>query len=125
MELLIGDVFRNAARATPDRVAAALGSQTLTFAEIDGRGNRLARALARRGIGRGARVVVTAATDLDLVPLFAGLAKLGAVFAPMNPGLSPEEAFETAAAARPSLLVVDDARSKLGAAVGTKLGCSV
>src|SRR4051812_40763120 len=125
MELLVGDVFRNAARATPDRVAAALGSQTLTFDEIDRRANRTARVLERRGLGGGERVVVTAATSLDVVPLFAALAKLGAVFAPMNPGLSPEEAFDTASAARPSLLVVDEARSAVGAAVGTKLGCTV
>ncbi len=34
-ELTIGDIFRNAARATPHRSAAALGDSTLTFAEID------------------------------------------------------------------------------------------
>ena len=54
--LVIGDVFRAGARAAPHRTAAALGDRLLTFAEIDGSANRLARALLRLGIGHGARV---------------------------------------------------------------------
>jgi acyl-CoA synthetase (AMP-forming)/AMP-acid ligase II len=125
MELLIGDMFRSAARAAPDRPAAALGDAVITFGDIDASANRLARVLQGRGLGRGARVVVVAATSLEVVQLFAALAKLGAVFAPMNPTLSVEEATDTASAARPSLLVVDTDRAWLGGAVGNKLGCPV
>jgi acyl-CoA synthetase (AMP-forming)/AMP-acid ligase II len=71
-------------------------------------------------------VAVWAATDLDVIPLFAGLAKIGAVFAPMNPNLSVDEAVHTASAARPSLLVVDDGRSECGAdVVAAKVGATV
>src|SRR5271157_870875 len=34
-QLLIGDVFRGAARAAPHRTAAALGQESITFAELD------------------------------------------------------------------------------------------
>ena len=91
-DLLVGDVFRNAARAVPNRLAAVHGDVSLTFAELDATANQLARVL---GVGHRDRVAVWSNTDLRLAPLFAALAltngavKLGnAVFAPLN-GLLP------------------------------------
>jgi acyl-CoA synthetase (AMP-forming)/AMP-acid ligase II len=124
MELLIGDVFRNAARTVPDRTAAIFGPESTTFGEIDGNANRLARTLRAYGVGRGDRVAVWASTNLALVPVFAALAKMGAVFAPMNPALSAEEAVETAAAGRPALLVVDEERADAGS-VAAKVGVAL
>ncbi|MBV8296706.1 MAG: acyl--CoA ligase, partial [Acidimicrobiia bacterium] len=124
MELLIGDVFRNAARAVPDRTAAVFGPRNMTFGEIDRVANQVGRVVQRYGVDRGERVAVWAATDLDVIPLFAALAKLGAVFAPMNPALSAEEAADTASAARPALLVVDDERADAGA-VAAKVGAAL
>ncbi len=48
--LRIGDIFANAARAVPDRVAAALGDRALTFASLESKSNRVARALASEGV---------------------------------------------------------------------------
>jgi acyl-CoA synthetase (AMP-forming)/AMP-acid ligase II len=121
-DLLIGDIFRNAAAAVPHRVAAALGDIEVTFADLDGCANRTARALARLGVGRGDRVVVWSATALDTVPVFAAAAKLGAVFAPMNSALSAEEAIPMASMVRPSVLLVDTERSEMGAAVAARSG---
>ncbi|MBV8295636.1 MAG: long-chain fatty acid--CoA ligase, partial [Acidimicrobiia bacterium] len=50
--------------------------------------------------------------------------KLGAVFAPMNPALSVEEAADTASAARPALLAVDGERADAGA-VAAKVGAAL
>lgn len=121
MDLLIGDVFRNAARAVPDRVAAILGSEKLTFGEIDRAANRIARGLRGRGVSRADRVVVWSAPTLRVVPFSAALAKLGAVFAPMNPALGVEEAREVASAAHPSLLVTDAERLDEGHAVAGEI----
>ncbi|MBV8160292.1 MAG: acyl--CoA ligase, partial [Acidimicrobiia bacterium] len=121
MELLIGDVFRSAARAVPDRPAAVVGPRTQAFGEIDRTANQLARVVQHLGVGRRKRVAVWAATNPDVIPLFAALAKVGAVFAPMNPALSSEEAAETGRAARPSLLVVDEDRTDAGV-VAAKVG---
>lgn len=107
MDLLIGDVFRNVGRVVPDRTAAVVGPRSITFGTIDRLANQMARVMQKRGVRHGDRVAVWSATNLDVIPLFAGLAKLGAVFAPMNPALSVDEAVETAAAARPALVVVD------------------
>jgi acyl-CoA synthetase (AMP-forming)/AMP-acid ligase II len=94
-------VFRNAARAAPSRVAVALGDGSLTFGELDRRSNQVARALERAGVKRGHRAVVSSAVCLDVVPVFAALAKLGAVFAPINPALRGAEASAVVGAADP------------------------
>ncbi|MBV8949509.1 MAG: acyl--CoA ligase, partial [Actinobacteria bacterium] len=64
-------------------------------------------------------------TSLDAVPLFAALAKLGAVFAPVSPLLGADEGGATIAPARPALLAVDEERSEVGRTVGERLGVPV
>ena len=112
MTMLIGDLFRRNAEVVPDRVAASLGPSQLTHGELDRSANRLARVLGELGVGRGDRVVSWADTDLDVLPLFAALAKLGAVFAPLNARLGPEEAAEVVRLARPRLFVCDAAHGE-------------
>ena len=109
--LLIGDVFRNAARAVPQRTAAMLGDATLTFGELDRAANRIARALADSGVARGDRVVVRAGTSLEVLPLFAALAKLGAVYVPLDPALHDDEVAAAVRAATPALQVSDGTRA--------------
>jgi acyl-CoA synthetase (AMP-forming)/AMP-acid ligase II len=104
----VGDVVRNAARGVPRRLAIVHGDRSLTFGELDARSNQVARAL---GVGRGDRVAVWSNTELDLAPVFAALAKVGAVFAPVSGLLSPSEAAEVIKLIRPSLVLVDGAHS--------------
>ncbi|MBV8950748.1 MAG: AMP-binding protein [Actinobacteria bacterium] len=111
--LLIGDVIRRAAAATPNRLAATLGDDELTFAELDERSNQVAHSLAHFGIGRHDRVTWWGETSLDVMPLFGALAKLGAVFAPVNARLGPQEAAAVVGYARPRLLIVDDTHASL------------
>jgi acyl-CoA synthetase (AMP-forming)/AMP-acid ligase II len=124
-DLLIGDIFRTGARAVPQRVAAAMGERSLTFAEMDAAANAHAAAMVSLGVRRGDRVVLWSNTSLDAVPVFAALAKLGAVFAPANAMLGVDEATEMAALARPSLLVVDDDHEADGSEIASRLGIPV
>ena len=110
--LLVGDVFRSNAAVVPNHVAASLGDRALSHAELDRAANRTARALRALGVAHGDRVVSWADTSLELVPLFAACAKLGAVFAPVNARLGGREATEVAHIARPRVVVVDAERSK-------------
>ena len=71
MSLLIGELFRRNAEVVPERVAASLGTETLTHGQLDGAANRLARALSELGVGPGDRVVAWADSGLDVLPLFA------------------------------------------------------
>ncbi len=106
----------------PRRTAAVLGDQALTFSDLDLASNRTARALQTLGIVPGGRVAAWSATSLDVVVVFAALAKLGAVFVPIGPGLSADEASAVAEAATPALVVVDDDHASAGEALATRLG---
>lgn len=124
-QLVVGDVFRNAARAVPDRVAAVLGDTALTFGVVDRRANATAARLHALGMTPGDRLVAWSATALDLVVVFAAAAKAGIVFAPVNPALGIDEARTTIAAARPVAIVADalrrDAADQVGAALGVRV----
>ena len=108
-ELLVGDVLRQSAARTPGRVAATLGHQAVTFAELSASADRLTAVLGGRGVHRGDRVAWWGDTSLDCVALYFALAHLGAVFVPLNPRCTVAEAEATLAQADPALVVTDEA----------------
>jgi fatty-acyl-CoA synthase len=107
MPLLVGDVIRHAARVVPRRLAATMGADELTFGALEDGSNRVARALAARGVGRGDRVAWWGETGLAALPIFGALAKLGAAFMPVNARLGADEASEVIEYARPRVTIVD------------------
>jgi acyl-CoA synthetase (AMP-forming)/AMP-acid ligase II len=125
VSLLIGEIFRIAAAADPNRIAVTLGDEAMTFGEIERAGNHFAHALAGLGIGRGDRVCFWGDTSLDAVPLFAGLAKCGGVFAPLNARAGVEEITPVARYARPTLIVAGsshlEAAKDVAAAIDVRL----
>lgn len=113
MGLLIGDVVRSAAAAAPETPAATLDDGVVTYAELDARSDRIAHALRGLGIRHGDRVVWWGETSLDALPIFAAVAKVGAVFAPLNARYGAAEAERVAGYARPALLITDEAHAPL------------
>jgi acyl-CoA synthetase (AMP-forming)/AMP-acid ligase II len=112
-DVLVGDIVRHAARATPRSLAATLGDEELTFGELDARSNQVARALSARGIGVGDRVAWWGETSLDAMPIFDALARIGAAFMPVNARLGVDEAVEVLEYAKPHLLIADEAHGAL------------
>lgn len=115
--LLIGEIIRRAAEAVPDAPAVCVvtperGESTLDYSELERDSNRLALALRERfGVRHGDRVLGWADTQVEILPLFVALARLGAVFAPLNARLGAAEAGEVGRLARAKLLIVDAARA--------------
>jgi acyl-CoA synthetase (AMP-forming)/AMP-acid ligase II len=122
MALLVGEIFRRNAANFPERIAASMENEQLSYAELNDAGNAMARVLAERGIGHGDRVVCWADTSLEVLPLFVGLAKLGAIFAPLNARLVPDEAGDIIAWAKPKLLVADAERAEAAQALAMAQG---
>jgi fatty-acyl-CoA synthase len=110
--LLVGNILRHGARVTPSATAVTLDDREVTFAQLDAASNRAARALRELGIGHGDRVVWWGDTSLVVPPVFGALAKIGAVFAPVNGRLSPDEARPIIDYARPTLVVTDSERTE-------------
>lgn len=122
MELVIGSVFDNAAANVPHRPAVALDGQVLTYGELSQQANQMGHVLTGLGVSRGDRVVTWSDNNLASVSLFVALARIGAVFAPANARLSPDEAAEMVELARPRLLVVDLGHAEAGQAVAEAVG---
>jgi fatty-acyl-CoA synthase len=120
--LLVGDVLRRAADATPRRVAATIGNDRLTFNDLERASNRAAHALVGAGVCHGDRVAWWGDTSMTVLALFGGLAKLGAAFAPVNGRLGPDEAGAVIGYARPRVLVVEAARRDEGEAAAAIAG---
>ncbi len=120
--LCIGEVFRVAAASSPEQVAVTLGPDVPTFSEMDRGGNRFAHAFGRLGVAGGDRGCWWSDTSLDAVGVFAGLAKLGAVFAPLNARAGVEEITPVAAYARPRLIVAGESHVEEAATVASAIG---
>jgi len=114
-------MLANAARVAPDSVAATLDNDALTFGEIDRQSNRIANGLLGMGVGRGARVLWWGDTSLEAVPVFAALAKIGAVFAPLNARASVEEVAPVAEYAQPRLLLCGASHTEAGRALAERV----
>ncbi len=78
-------VFAAQARATPQRPAVREGGETLSYAELDARANRLARLLAARGLAPGGYVGVLAPRGLRLVECWLAVLKAGCAYLPLDP----------------------------------------
>jgi fatty-acyl-CoA synthase len=74
------------AHLTPDREAltALDAGQRYTYAELNARANRLANWMRGLGVEKGDRVSILAHNSVVYLDLFYGLAKIGAIFAPLN-----------------------------------------
>jgi fatty-acyl-CoA synthase len=89
--LVVPELVARSARNRPGAAALAFEGSTLTFAELDERANRVAGALAARGVGPGDNVAILMFNRLEFVESFLGIQRLGACAVPVNFRLSQEE----------------------------------
>ena len=92
----------------PDRIAAVFGSETVTYAELDRRSNRIALALRAKGIGRGAFVGLWMARSLDLQVALLGILKAGAAYLPFDFDAPAERVADCLADCAAKAIVLDD-----------------
>jgi amino acid adenylation domain-containing protein len=95
---LIHRRFEAQVRRTPDATAVAGEQGSLSYAELNGRANQVARYLAGRGVGPGARIGVCCERTFELIVGVYGILKAGAAYVPMDPAY-PGERLEYMAAA--------------------------
>lgn len=80
----VGDLLRLWAAERPDRVCCALDDQRFTFAEMDALADRIAAGVIALGVAPGDRVATLAPNRVELLELFYGLARSGAIQVPLN-----------------------------------------
>jgi malonyl-CoA/methylmalonyl-CoA synthetase len=89
------------------------GIRTLTFGDLDERANRMAHALAARGIGPGDRVAVYLANCLEFIDAFLACLRLGAIFVPINILYREREIAHIVADAEPQMIVAAESGATL------------
>ncbi|MBP2703238.1 amino acid adenylation domain-containing protein [Microbispora sp. RL4-1S] len=78
-------LFEGNARARGDLVAVACGAESLTYAELDARANRLAHRLRALGVGRDVLVGVCMPRSVWQAVAVLGVLKAGGAFLPVDP----------------------------------------
>ena len=102
---------------TPGATAVVHGGVALTYAELDARANRIARALLARGVGADDVVAVSLRSSPELVSSLLGTLKAGAMYLPLDPSYPADRLAYMMADARPRCLVTVRAlEDRLGAA---------
>jgi len=76
-----------------------------TFGEIDARSNRMARALAARGLVKGDRLALYLTNSVEFIDLYLACVKMGVIFVPINILYRDREMSHILSDAEPKLLV--------------------
>ena len=78
---------------------------SITYAELDRAADEAAAGLAARGIGEGDALALVLPSTVDYVVLYLAAARIGAVTAGINPGLTPREIDSCLRILRPTLVI--------------------
>ena len=77
-------------RRTPEAVAVEAGPQSLTYADLDVRANRLAHHLQDSGVGPDVLVGICVERSLEMAVGLLGILKAGGACLPLDPSYPPE-----------------------------------
>ncbi|MET0236257.1 MAG: amino acid adenylation domain-containing protein [Kibdelosporangium sp.] len=89
-EITLPGMFEAQVRRTPDAVAVRHPSGDLSYAEVNARANRLARALVAQGVGPERTVALSLPRTPELVIAALAVLKAGGGYVPVDPTYPPE-----------------------------------
>ncbi|MGW7326938.1 amino acid adenylation domain-containing protein, partial [Streptomyces sp. NPDC054845] len=100
-------LFEDRVRSAPDATAVVAGNTIVSYAELNARANRVAHALAARGIGAEDVVALVLPRGVEQVVAFLGVLKAGAAYLPVDPEYPAARIAYMLSDASP-VLVIDD-----------------
>jgi amino acid adenylation domain-containing protein len=103
----VHELFEQRARSRPDTVAAVHGDRSLTYAQLNARANRIARALRARGLDREGVVAVVTERNLDWMAAVLGVFKAGGVYLPVEPHFPADRIATTLSRAECGVVVTE------------------
>ncbi|WP_067463616.1 non-ribosomal peptide synthetase [Actinomadura macra] len=115
----VTELFERWATATPDAVAVVADGTELSYGELNGRANRLARWLIARGAGPERFVAVGLPRSADLLVALLAVAKSGAAYLPVDVDYPAERLALMIADAAPIAAVTCERLAGLLPAAGT------
>ncbi|NLE78061.1 MAG: non-ribosomal peptide synthase/polyketide synthase, partial [Rhodococcus sp.] len=116
-ESTIADLFGDAALLQPDETALVFGERSMTYAELDGDINRLARLLLERGAGPEKIVALGLPRTIEMVVALFAVLRTGSAYLPLELDHPEERLVGMIEDARPVvLLTTSEVASTLAAA---------
>jgi non-ribosomal peptide synthetase component F len=109
----IHERFEAQAARTPDAVAVVYEDRQLTYAELNGRANRLAHHLRELGVGPDVRVGICVERVPELVVAVLGVLKAGGAYLPLDPGYPRERLLDMVRDSAPVALLTHGSRGRL------------
>jgi amino acid adenylation domain-containing protein len=97
--------FEAQAHRTPDATAVVFDDESVSYAELNRRANRLARVLLARGVGVEDVVAIAIPRSIELVVGLFAILKTGACYLPLDPDYSEERTAFMIADAHPVLIL--------------------
>lgn len=83
-------LFEEQVARTPDAIALVFEGETVRYAELNARANRLAHHLRILGVRTDQRVAVCMERSIDMVVALLAVWKAGGAYLPLDPGLPPD-----------------------------------
>ncbi|MFJ9743470.1 AMP-binding protein, partial [Streptomyces sp. NPDC101166] len=99
------ELFEAQAARTPEAVAVVADEESLSYAELDARADRLARHLAGLGVGPESVVGVCLERGVEMVVALLAVVKAGGAYLPLDPDHPAERATNLLADAAPVVVV--------------------
>jgi long-chain acyl-CoA synthetase len=107
-EIPFGEMLWESAQRFPEKIAIVFQGQKISYRELDGLVNSFANALATLGVKKGDRVALYMTNRPEYIVSLYAVARLGAVFTPMNPTYKEGEISHQLNDAEASVLVVQE-----------------
>jgi long-chain acyl-CoA synthetase len=107
-EIPFGEMLWESAQRFPEKIALVFQGQKMSYRELDGLANSCANALAKLGVKKGDRVALYMTNRPEYIISLYGIARLGAVFTPMNPTYKEGEIEHQLNDAEASVLIVQE-----------------
>jgi amino acid adenylation domain-containing protein/non-ribosomal peptide synthase protein (TIGR01720 family) len=101
-------LFEEQVEKVPDKVAVELGSQKLTYRELNGRANHIGRRLRREGVKVDDIVGILTERSLEMIIGMYGILKAGAAYMPMDPKHPFERISYILNEAKPQIILIGE-----------------
>ncbi|HET6975215.1 MAG TPA: amino acid adenylation domain-containing protein [Pyrinomonadaceae bacterium] len=82
----IHQLFEQQVRERPNQIAVVVGTEQVTYGELNVRANRLAHYLLRHGVETESRVCICLDPGVEMIVAMLGVLKTGAAYVPLDPG---------------------------------------
>ncbi|MBD2801227.1 amino acid adenylation domain-containing protein, partial [Xenorhabdus sp. M] len=103
----IHQLFEQHAKETPDAIALVCHEQSLSYAELNARANRLAHQLIAQGVEPEQRVALCVSRSSAMVVGVLAILKAGGTYVPLDPVYTSERLAHILADAEPAIVLAD------------------